>query len=275
VSDPAAPIDVLLGPGTGSRIDADDLPGLARWYESPQIGPDQATGTYVRASMVASVDGASTAGGVSGSISPPVDRSVFRVQRAWADVIVVGSGTARDENYGPWEVPPALAAARTARGQAVAPVIAQVSGSGNIHTGRGLFERGTGPLAAVVVAGTSDPETLQRLRRVAGTDGVISAAAAAGGADLALMMAEFGRRGWHRVLCEGGPSLLGAMVTAGLVDELCLTVSPLLCVAGSPRITSGTAEPAGGPLPVTLHGLAAAGSVLLSRWRYERGQPLV
>ena len=50
--------------------------------------------------------------------------------------------------------------------------------------------------------------------------------------------------GWPQVLCEGGPHLFGALTAAGLVDELCLTVSPLLAGPGAGRIAAGPATPA-------------------------------
>ncbi|WP_323745681.1 dihydrofolate reductase family protein [Arthrobacter gandavensis] len=50
------------------------------------------------------------------------------------------------------------------------------------------------------------------------------------------------RRGWLRVLCEGGPRLFGSFQAAGLVDELCLTLSPVLAAGSSPRISAGAPE---------------------------------
>ncbi len=263
------PVRVLLGPLTGHEWDASDLAGIATWYDDES----EAGRAWVRAGMVATVDGAVALDGVSRGISPSVDRSVFRVLRAACDVILVGGGTAREENYGPWPVPDALRAARRERGQADAPVIAQVTSTDRIHVGRGLFDREAGIApSAVVVTGSDDAAVHARLGATAGPDAVVIAARDKGGVDLAAALTQFVDRGWTRVLCEGGPRLLGSLVAAGLMDELCLTVSPMIGIADSPRII-GLDESATSTL--TLHGLAVSGSVLLTRWRPDRSQPVV
>ena len=61
--------------------------------------------------------------------------------------------------------------------------------------------------------------------------------------DLAVGLAELRQRGLDQVLCEGGPHLFGALLAADLVDELCLTVSPLLAGPGSERIVAGPTRP--------------------------------
>ena len=64
------------------------------------------------------------------------------------------------------------------------------------------------------------------------------------------------------VLNEGGPSLFGSLLAAGLVDELRLTVSPLVVAGDSPRITSGAlAAPALARLDQVF---ASDGALLLS-----------
>lgn len=258
--EPAAALHILLGPGAGGTIEPEDLSALADWYLQSPAG----SGRYVRASMVSTVDGAAAVAGRSGTISPPVDRAVFRALRGISDVILVGAGTARAENYGPWQVPDALAATRNSRGQALAPVIAQVSRSGQVHTGRGLFESQPGlPRHLAIVAQPGEAAGSLLADRV-GADAVIHAPDGHGGVDLGQALQALADRGLTRVLCEGGPALLAAMVEAGLVDELCLTVSPLIGVGDSGRIVQGTADQV--PRTAALHALAASGSTLLTRW---------
>ncbi len=85
-----------------------------------------------------------------------------------------------------------------------------------------------------------------------------------GRVDLVAGLAELRRRGLGQLLCEGGPHLFGALTAADLVDELCLTVAPLLAGAGPGRITAGDASvPRHLPLR---HVLAAADGVLMLRY---------
>jgi riboflavin biosynthesis pyrimidine reductase len=81
--------------------------------------------------------------------------------------------------------------------------------------------------------------------------------------DIRRMLAALTERGLTRVLCEGGPSLLGALQAAGAVDELCLTLSPLLAGPGGPRITSG---PPVTPQRMALAHLLTDGELLFTRY---------
>jgi riboflavin biosynthesis pyrimidine reductase len=57
--------------------------------------------------------------------------------------------------------------------------------------------------------------------------------------DLAVTLDALATRGFSRVLAEGGPSLNGQLAAAGLLDELCLTLSPLLAGVDAKRILAG------------------------------------
>src|SRR5499427_5114056 len=92
--------------------------------------PDRAAQAphWLRANMVASVDGAATLGGRSGGLSGGADQQVFAMLRALADVILVGAGTARVEGYRP--VRPRTEGVRWAwlrEGRAPSPPIAVVT----------------------------------------------------------------------------------------------------------------------------------------------------
>jgi 5-amino-6-(5-phosphoribosylamino)uracil reductase len=76
-----------------------------------------------------------------------------------------------------------------------------------------------------------------------------------------------GERGFTNVLAEGGPSLNGALAAAGRVDELCLTVSPLLASGDAKRIVTG---PSLAPPPeLTLRTVCEEDGYLFLRYRGE------
>jgi riboflavin biosynthesis pyrimidine reductase len=85
--------------------------------------------------------------------------------------------------------------------------------------------------------------------------------------DLGHGLDELRKRGLDQVLCEGGPHLFGALLAADLVDELCLTVSPLLAGPGSGRIIEGAVGPA--PHPLVPVQIIEADGALLTRYARE------
>ena len=59
-------------------------------------------------------------------------------------------------------------------------------------------------------------------------------------ADLGFALHALAGLGYRRILAEGGPQLLGELAAAELLDELCLTISPLVASGGASRIAVGT-----------------------------------
>jgi riboflavin biosynthesis pyrimidine reductase len=263
--DPDGTWRLLHGPAAPRDVALTDLATLADLHAQPLTGGPP----HVRANMVSTVDGAAAADGLSGDISPPADRVLFRVLRAAADAILVGAGTARDENYGPVSVPDPLVAWRAGQGLAPLPVVIQVTRSGRIHDGRDLL---LVPGAAAVVTSSRDPAVLDRLAGQVGLGHVIRASGPSGELDVATMLRALAARGWRRVLCEGGPSLLATLLRAGAVDELCVTTSPTLLPVAAPRITvPSAATPSAStgrvaPQPTQLVSLAVTGSTVFTRW---------
>nr|MCW2727924.1 pyrimidine reductase family protein [Aeromicrobium sp.] len=195
---------------------------------------------WVRATFVATVDGAAHAvDGRSGSLGGEADTRVYRVLRSLADVVIVGAGTARTEGYRPASLPIAVVSRRLDVPEALLV-----------------------PGQLVITTADAPADELERLR---GTVDVI--AAGEGRVDWAVVLDELARRGWHHVLCEGGPSLLGELVGLDLVDEVCLTVAPVLAAGGAPRIALG---PEAVDRPMTLGHSLAVGDVLLTRWVRDR-----
>ncbi|WP_174538968.1 dihydrofolate reductase family protein, partial [Mycolicibacterium vaccae] len=107
------------------------------------------------------------------------------------------------------------------------PPIAVVSRSGRLP--ETLFDSPVRPILVTSATGRTDEPRCDVI--VSGDDTV----------DIAHAIGELKRRGMHRILCEGGPTLLDELVTADLVDELCVTLAPRL--AGHQPV--GRSAPAG------------------------------
>ncbi|MDZ4233904.1 MAG: dihydrofolate reductase family protein, partial [Dietzia sp.] len=119
------------------RIDEFDSGGLARCYAYP----DDLQECWVRANMIASVDGGATSAGKSGDLGGDGDHAVFGALREAADVIVVGASTARVEDYSGVRFSTAQRRTRQQRGQADVPPIAVLTRSGRLERDAKLFHR--------------------------------------------------------------------------------------------------------------------------------------
>lgn len=218
--------------GGGATVSDDELPRLYAY-------PPAADRCVVRANAIGSLDGAATTGGTSGGLGGPGDRRLFAVQRELADVIVVGVGTARAENYGGARMSVAQRQRRAARGQSEIPPVALVTRSGVVeHDLAVLTTSEVPPLVLTCAAAAADAR-----RRLGSAAEVIDCSAAdPGQVDLATLLHRLAGRGLMRVLTEGGPSLLGAFVAAGLLDEMCLTTAPLLVGGRAVRIAADDTE---------------------------------
>lgn len=188
---------------------------------------------WLRANMVASIDGAATLDGRVGTLTGPADQRLLLLLRATADALVVGAGTLRTEGYGPLTVDPALAALRVASGQSEAPRLVVVTRSLAVDLDGAAFTEALEP--PLLFAPTAAPaERVAAARAVAEVVQLGDAEV-----DLAGMVAHLNARGYHRVLSEGGPSLLGRLADEGLLDELCLAVAPVLAGGGASGVTAG------------------------------------
>jgi riboflavin-specific deaminase-like protein len=212
---------------------------------------------WLRLNFIASLDGAATRDGVSGGLGNEDDRLVFDTLRLLTDVILVGAGTVRAEGYGGVRLPAADAAWRVANGLAAQPPVAIVSSRLDLEPQHPAFsEASTRPL--VLTHAGSPLDRRAALAEVAdvlvcGEDAV----------DPSLLLARLADRGHSQVLCEGGPHLFGALIEADLVDELCLTISPVLEGGRAGRIAAGGAQAA---RPMTLLHVLTAGDTLFLRY---------
>ncbi|MGV0717834.1 pyrimidine reductase family protein [Mycolicibacterium sp. XJ662] len=201
--------------------------------------PDGLQRPWVRANMIASVDGGATADGKAGGMAEAGDRALFRLMRYAADVIVVGAATVRVENYSGAQVPVAHRSARQRRGQAEVPPIAVVTQSGNLDPDARFFTH-TETRPVILTCTDSFGETHDRLNGVA--DVVDASGSQADRVDATMLLKILAERGLYRVLSEGGPQVLGMFIENDQLDELCLTVAPLLLGGLAPRIASGPGE---------------------------------
>ncbi|MCH2414055.1 MAG: pyrimidine reductase family protein [Acidimicrobiales bacterium] len=219
------------------RSDTDDVDPVAAYHDVDRPAP--VGRPWVLVNMVASVDGATAVDGRSGPLGGEADRRLLGVLRGLADVVLVGAGTVRAEGYGPPRTPVAEVGERRAdRGQAVRPRLAVVSGRADLDPSASLFaDRDPDDPPPLVYTSTDVPPD-----RLVGLYGVAEVVATDGAPEVAAVVADLHDRGVGIVLCEGGPSLVAQLSSAGLVDELCLSVSPLIVGSGSGLL-------AGAPLP--------------------------
>lgn len=223
----------------------------------------------VRVNFVSSVDGAADAAGLSRGLQTPGDNVVFGALRDLADVILVGASTAAAENYRPSNPPERRRAIRRAYGFAEAPAIAVMSSSLQLDLSAELFTAAT-VAPTLVITGSAAPLSRRNdIIDLAGTSTrlqLIEAPSADDGeVDFAAAVTALRELGYRRILCEGGPRLFASGLAAGCVDELCLSVSPLLAGPGSGRIVGGPPW-SGEPARLSLTGLLTEDDALFCRY---------
>jgi riboflavin biosynthesis pyrimidine reductase len=217
---------------------------------------------WVRANMVTSADGAATIGGRSGGLSSGADRSVFALLRTLSDVILVGAGTARAERYAavkPDELWPDLRHDRP-----VTPAIAVVSRRLSLDLASPLVAEAP-PDARTILITTEEAPAGVRAEAAKKADVVVAGEYTV---DLKVALHALAERGYPRILAEGGPQLLGQLTADRLLDELCLTISPLVASGGAGRIAVGTSMVQSGQLELK-HVIEEDG-YLLCRYMVQR-----
>lgn len=253
----------LLFPPLDDPAAAADVDPLDAYDEPRPAPPDR---PWVSVDMVSSIDGATAVEGRSGGLGGPADKLVFRALRAVPDVILVGAATARIEHYGPVRLDEAVQARRVARGQRALPRLALVSARVDLDHDAELFategfEPDDRPIVLTTHAGATD-----HAERFAGKAELLGLGDEQ--VDLVAALGALRERGVEVVLAEGGPSLNGQLVAAGLVDEWCQSLAPLLVSGDSARTAHGP-TPAE-PQAMVLHRLLESDGELFATWR--RGQ---
>src|SRR4051812_15763349 len=200
---------------------------------------------HVRANFVASADGSVSLQGKSGTLGNDADRELFQLLRAISDVVLVGAGTARVENYG---------GAREVDGRT--PPIAVVSRSLDFDLTSRLF---TDTRVPPIVLTCADAPADRRDRLADVADVLV---AGESDVDFRIAIDMLADRGLRHVECEGGPHLLGWLIAAGLLDELCLTIAPVIAGGTAGRIVAGLETQVGDQLRL-LHVLEDNGYLFL------------
>lgn len=208
---------------------------------------------WLRGSMVSTLDGVMRgAGGTSRSIASEADKRVFSKLRAAAEVVLVGAGTVRDEDYHPSTTPIAIVSATLHLSMTLRLFAMRTSETARplILTSASALSRAPSQLLAVAdVAACGDDEV-----------------------DLGIMLETMHQRGFQRIHCEGGPRLLGDLAAAELLDELLLTLTPTLHGGGA---TEHIMSVPGGLIPAlrltTTQVLEEDGSVFIRAQRATAG----
>ena len=244
-----------------ARIAPNDLYRELRWPDPPGERP------LVAVNMVTTLDGKAVVGGRGAGIGSRFDRQVMDRIRSWFDMVLTGAGTLRAEGFNPG-VKAEQVAARVGRNLSAQPIAGLVTVSGDIppdchFVRRSDLERVVFTCERGVLAHQGAFERLAAVARivVVGEDTIDLRAAA-----------EFARQelGVRRLLVEGGPTLNQAMLTAGLVDELFLTVAPRLVGGRSLAIVDADVPPTPDLATLRLLSICSHQSELFLRYRVRR-----
>ena len=209
--------------------------------------------------MVASIDGATAVQGRSTGLGDEDDLAMFKALRAVPDVILVGAGTVRAEDYGPIRLDDERMERRRSIGKEDLPRLAIVTGHLDLDPEARLFSRADSP-PIILTGPTADPDRRRSLEPVA--EMVVLE-------DLSVetVLEHLGQAGV--ILCEGGPGLNSQLASAGRIDEVNLTVAPFVVGGVSKRIVEGeTADP---PLDMDLDRILAGDRSLFFRYLRHTG----
>ncbi|MET0136496.1 MAG: pyrimidine reductase family protein [Kibdelosporangium sp.] len=227
--------------------------------------PEDLDRPFLQVNFVTSLDGAVTVGGRSAGLSGPGDQRVFHMQRDIADVILVGAATALIERYRGLKPNEVRAERRERLGLAPLPPIAVVTARASITPDSLLLTDTVVP--PIILTCEAAPPDRRKALADAGADVVIVGDEMV---DLSAAVEELGRRGLRRIDCEGGPRLFGHLIVDNLVDQLCLTLAPLLTACDAGRIVNGPTLPT--PRRMKLHAtLHDDDFLMLTYRRQDRG----
>jgi len=259
--------------GEQPALTSADLAGLYAYPEAgtarPEAGRPEAgrrsARPWLRANMVQSADGSAAVSGLSGGLSSDGDRQLFAILRGLADVILAGAGTVRAEKYA--AVRPREIWAGLREGRTPTPPIAVVTAAMDLDLSSRLFTAAPAHARTIVITVESAPA--DRRRAAARVADVILAGADR--VDLKAAVDALADRGHSRILAEGGPHLLGQLAAAGLLDELCLTIAPVLAAGNAGRILAGSTADA--PAPLHLAHILEDHGYLLCRYLTDKPPP--
>ena len=239
----------LIWPPPATPLDDDALRDL--------YAPDRSR-PGLRVNFVTSLDGAVEVDGYSRGLSSRADQQVLGLLRQHCDALIVGAGTLRHEGYGAIRLDPARRSWRREQGLAEVPTLVVVTAALDLDPAQGAFA--DAPVRPVVLTHAAAPaERRAALEAVA--DVLVCGPEEV---DLAAGIAALHERGLRQLLCEGGAHLFGSLLAANVVDELLLSVSPLLAGPGADRIVAGS--PHDEPLGMRPIHIVEADGMLLTRY---------
>ncbi|MEV7041850.1 pyrimidine reductase family protein [Amycolatopsis sp. NPDC051061] len=215
---------------------------------------------WVQVNFVASADGAVEVDTTSAGLSHAADRRVFLLGRDLAEVVLVGAGTARAEDYRGVVAGPKRLERRRRLGFETVPPIAVVTRTADLDPSSRLFTETVVPPIVVTTetapTGALEAAGAEVLR--AGEDDV----------DVERALDLLAARGLRRIACEGGPGLFAQLIAADRVDQLCLTVAPLLVGGPAGRIAAG---PVAVPRSLALASILLEDGFTFLRYRRDAG----
>lgn len=223
---PLQPLEILY---EADYLPTFDLPAELRRLLGGDLGFDE---PRLYANFVSTLDGVVAIPSIPRSndvigAASEADHFVMGVLRAFADVVLIGAGTLRESPQGTWRperVYPSAGAGfaelRHRLGRSPVPEVAILTGRGSIDPKHPVLETG-----AVVL--TSEPGATHLDGRLPNASSVVALGAETA-IDPNLVIRALHDRGHRLILSEAGPHSFGALLAAGLVDELFLTLSPLL-----------------------------------------------
>ncbi|NQU37316.1 MAG: pyrimidine reductase family protein [Actinobacteria bacterium] len=211
--------------------------GLVEKADLGELYPWPSGRRWVRGMMVTTLDGAARgADDASGSISSKADKVIFNETRRLADVLLIGASTMRIERYRPLKAKPEHQEERAAAGLRSAPVVVMVSASLDIPWDEPIF-RESEFTPIVVTSETADADAIAQAREHC--EVIVLPGSKV---DVLSVLDVLTERGWNRIVCEGGPSLLAELAAQNLLDEADISISPLI-VGGGQILTGDGFDP--------------------------------
>lgn len=238
-----------IWPDHDGEIDEDKLERLYAY---------RAAQRWLVVNYVSSADGGVEVEGIARGLSNPPDRQVLRLGSDLADVLLVGATTAMVENFRGAHPDETTRRRRQRHGLREALPTAVVTTGGSLPGDAPVITQAATPTLVITCAAA--PVQKQKAWEDSGAELLI---AGEDTVDLPAAIRELTARGLTRIDCEGGPHLFGALLADGLVDELRLTISPLLISGTAARIATGSPLE---PIDLELVSVLAEDSVMMLRY---------